>query len=295
MDKEKENFGQGREFSAWRPAAWLRVTGADATVFLQGQLTNDLRQLGATGAVYGLFLNHKGRVLADAFVLRGWEAGEFWVGSYFSRGAAIREHLEAFVIADDVSIEDQTGRWAGVAVWGEAPLPADVAVFEFSGRRSAAANREWVFPAEQAERVRAALAGRAELTADEVERRRIRGGIAAVPADIGPGELPNEGGLEAVAVSYTKGCYLGQEVMARLKSMGQVRRQLRRVRGRGPLPALPAALFQGDRKVGELKTAVADEGGFEGLALLTLLALQAETPLAWTASGEAVVAEEAIA
>jgi folate-binding protein YgfZ len=128
----------------------------------------------------------------------------------------------------------------------------------------------------------ACLAGLRELTETEIKRRRVRAGIPAIPADIGPGELPNEGGLDAVAISYTKGCYLGQEVMARLKTMGQVRRCLQRVAWSGPVPTLPAALHLGGRKVGELRSAVATENGSEGFALLTLLNLPANAELSFS-------------
>src|SRR4051794_14169243 len=92
----------------WRPACWLRVAGEDAANFLQGQFTNDLRALSDTGAIYGLWLTIKGKVLADSFVLRGSYPHEFWVGSYFSPATLIRERLESYVIADDVSVEDMT-------------------------------------------------------------------------------------------------------------------------------------------------------------------------------------------
>ena len=100
--------------------------------------------------------------------------------------------------------------------------------------------------------------------------------------------MPNEGGLEADAISYTKGCYLGQEVMARLKSMGQVRRRLLRVRGRGEISGqLPLPLFVGARQVGELRSAVPDGAGeFIGLAMLSLLHLGTGGALA-TAPGAA--------
>jgi folate-binding protein YgfZ len=91
--------------------------------------------------------------------------------------------------------------------------------------------------------------------------------------DIGPRDLPNEGGLEEVAVSYTKGCYLGQEVMARLKNLGQVRRRLHLVQGPGFPPQPGRPLYQGDRKVGETRSAAADGNKFLGLAMLSLVNL----------------------
>lgn len=272
----------------WKPAAWLRVTGSDSFSFLQGQFTNDLRGLGESGAVYGLWLNHKGRVLADSFVLRGGGTEEFWVGSYFSEAAAIRERLEAYVIADDVVVEDVTAKWVGVTVFGRGEGRIEGAP-GFSGRRARGACVEWMVPAGAIETVKTRLEGAVELSAEEMERRRIEAGIPAVPRDIGPGELPNEGGLETTAISYTKGCYLGQEVMARLKSMGQVRRRLVRVRGSGEVAALPAGLFQGERKVGELRSAVRSGDGFVGLALVSLLNARAEAGLALTEGGPEVV------
>jgi folate-binding Fe-S cluster repair protein YgfZ len=85
--------------------------------------------------------------------------------------------------------------------------------------------------------------------------------------------LPAEGGLDEIAISYTKGCYLGQEVMARLKNLGQVRRQLHLVRGKGVPPPPGTALHQGERKVGELRSAAADGDGFLAMAMLSLVNL----------------------
>jgi folate-binding protein YgfZ len=145
--------------------------------------------------------------------------------------------------------------------------------FVFPGRRGSGEDTEWVFPTTETAAVQALLSGVREADLDEMARRRIAAGIPAVPADVGPDDLPNEGGLEDVAISYTKGCYLGQEVIARLKSMGQVRRRLVRVAGAGAeIPRLPAALFLGTRQVGELRSAVGDgAGGLIGLAMLSLL------------------------
>lgn len=277
----------------WRPAAWLRVAGPDALNFLQGQFTNDLGALAAEPAVYGLWLDQKGRVLGDSFVLRaGPEA--FWVGSYFSAAAALRQRLEAYIIADDVTVEDETAAWAGISLLGagaesaagELGLP-----LRFGGRRAAEPGVEVLFAAETLPAVEARLDALPwpRLSADVMERLRIRSGITAVPRDVGPADLPNEGGLETVAISYTKGCYLGQEVMARLKSMGRVRRRLRRVAGPGAPPVPPAPLFQGGKKMGELRSAAAEGGGFIGLAMLMLAGLDPGAGLAFAPGGPPTV------
>ena len=284
----------------WKPGAWLRVSGEDAASFLQGQFTNELRGLAEGEAVYGLWLNLKGKVVADSFVMVA-AAREFWVGSYFSSAEIIRERLESHIIADDVTIEDCTGGWEGVSVLGvegiTAQLHGKVEAHEgivFRGRRDAAESAEWLFPTESVgnlDRILSGWGGVREIDALEMERRRIVAGIPAVPGDVGLGDLPNEGGLDAGAISYTKGCYLGQEVMARLRSMGQVRRRLLRVFCvAGEAPLRPAGLFVGERKIGELRSAAGDgAGGFVGLAMLSLLHLPLETGLALTPGGVPVV------
>lgn len=275
----------------WQPAAWLRVSGDDAATFLQGQFTNDLRGLSQADAIYGLWLTVKGKVVADSFVLRGKQPEEFWVGSYFSRAETIRERLESYIIADDVVIEDVTADWSGLTVFGATEVgrgPATPDELLFSGRRAREACIERMFRTSEAAHVQAAFGGARELDAVDMARRRIEAGIPAVPMDIGAGDLPNEGGLEAEAISFTKGCYLGQEVMARLKSMGQVRRRLVRVSGaRGDeLPLLPAPLFAGPRQVGELRTAVRVEAGLAGFAMVSLLHVQPGAKLAFAANAE---------
>lgn len=282
------------QFSEAKLGAILRVTGEDAASFLQGQFTNELRGLKAGGGVYGLWLNQKGKVLADSFVVaNGGDAG-FEVVSYFSAAAGLRQRLEDYIIADDVVVEDLTAQCAAVALLGPGVgawfAQEARAGFGFPGRRTKEENWTWIFPSAERETVRAQLTGWRELDAAELERRRITAGIPMVPADIGPGDLPGEGGLEAVAISYTKGCYLGQEVMARLKSMGQVRRRLRRVRGPGGVPKVPAPLWQEGRQVGELRSVVATADGFAGLAMLSLINLRPEQPIALEVAGSAEIA-----
>jgi folate-binding protein YgfZ len=281
------------EYSKWKPGTLLRVSGEDAANFLQGQFTNELRGLAAGSGVYGLWLNQKGKVLGDSFVLPGVFEGELMVASYFCPAEGIVRRLEDYVIADDVVLEEITAGWMGVSIFGvgaQAWLAENARIGRiFPGRRTTEASWEWIFPVECESDVLSQLAGAVEIGADEVVRRRIEAGIPAIPFDIGPGDLPGEGGLEVVAISYTKGCYLGQEVMARLKSMGQVRRRLMRVCGRGELPVMPAGLWQGAKQVGELRSAVGRPGGFTGLAMLSLVNWQPGVAMAREANGPAEI------
>ena len=277
----------------YRPACVLRATGTDAATFLQGQFSNDLGNMSPGSAVYGLWLDRRGRVLADSHVIRGTGSGEFWIASISSPAAAIARHLGDHIIADDVEIGDETNGWRGVSLIGEGvagwlagePRPGLV----FPGRRASGENWEWIHREADAPTADAALKGAQDLEAPEVERMRIGSGIPSVPADIGPADLPNEGGLDAQAISYSKGCYLGQEVMARIRSTGRVRRTLVRVRGSGAIPALPAGLWRGDKREGELRTAVAGAAGYLGLALVSLGAASAGDRLAVAPGAPATV------
>jgi folate-binding protein YgfZ len=277
-------------FHVFRPAAWLKISGEDAFGFLQGQFTNELR--GEPRKVtYGLWLNQKGRVLADSHVLRE-ESNQFRVLSDHSLALTIVQRLEQYIIADDVVVQDETEKVWALAIWSSesnkpplkdlvwtAPAPGEFqyseGVWIIPGRRNNLENYELIGPEAEVGKWRKKLlaAGGVEVGADAMELARISSGVPSVPQDIGPGDLPNEAGLETNAISFTKGCYLGQEVMARLKNMGKIRRQLRRIRGKGPAPKAGASLFQEAKKVGEIRSAISTAEGFAALGMLTHLGL----------------------
>jgi folate-binding protein YgfZ len=275
------------------PAGILRVSGPDAHTFLQGQFTNDLSKITPGGHVYGLWLDRKGRVMADSHVVMADGGGEFLIASISSPAAVIETHLGAHIIADDVAIADETASWRGMSLAGAgsgAWLAGESrGGFFFPGRRCSGENWEWMFPAADAERAQAAVSGARTLLPEDMELMRIGSGIPSVPGDIGPADLPNEGGLDRDAISYSKGCYLGQEVMARIKSLGRVRRTLVRVRGPGAVPALPAGLWLGGRREGEIRSAVRDAGGFSGLALVSVACAASGAPLALAAGSAGTV------
>jgi folate-binding protein YgfZ len=289
---------------AYRPTAVLRVTGEDAFTFLQGQFTNELRQV-ADSVVYGLWLNQKGKVLADSHVLR-LEEKEFVLVSPRSANVVIRRRLEDYVVADDVAVTDKTDTVHGLALWGvgcgerlSALLGAvpDRGKFLrkdqlliFAGRRTGQENYEIIGPGSKLTELRESFKGSDDVETgfDEAEVVRLQAGIPAVPADIGPNDLPNEGELEHTALSYTKGCYLGQEVMARIKNLGQVRRHLRVVQGVGVAPKPGSPLFQDGRKTGEIRSVAPMADGFIAMAMLTKLGLKENAGLAFSADGPEV-------
>ena len=197
--------------------AVVRITGEDAAAFLQGQCTADLRGGALTDA---LWLNRKGRVLAHTVVAKEAD-GSFLLLCPHLAAEALIAVVTANVIADDVVATDETAAWGRWIAWGAEPALADAKIFPT--RRFGVAAWDLLTPAGSA------VPGEPGSLA-ELESARIAAGVPSVPADCGASEFPQECGLD-VWVSYTKGCYLGQEVMARIQSMGSLRRILRRVEG----------------------------------------------------------------
>jgi len=280
------------------PAGWLRVGGEDVVGFLQGQCSQDVAGLPVGRCAYALWLSQKGRVEADSLVFR-LGPREYALLSEGTAGGFLRERFERFIIADDVTVRDDTDGTEAFWLVGpaealaEAGLGGPLAIGEVRSVSGGLIARDprrdgwrslWVGPAGAGAEWTARWPG---IDAARWEALRLEAGVIRVPEDLGSGELPNEGGLERDAISYTKGCYLGQETVARLRSMGQVRRRLHRVRGQGPAPgAAVKDLFQAGRRVGELRSrADAPGGGFVGFALLTLLHLDSQRGLAVDAAG----------
>ena len=272
----------------YTPAACLLVTGEDAADFLQSQFSSELRPFEAGQCTYGLWLDVKGKVIADAWVLcEGEEA--FRIVSEHCRASEIAAKLEKHIIADDVEIEVQAGPGAMallgagaperlVSLFGQCPEPGQFVRFEggvaWGGRRSAQPSYELLFDAEAsltAFRERFEALGVSWVDSNRIARERLQAGIPQVPAEIGSGELPGEGGFERDAVSFTKGCYLGQEVVARMHNLGKARRALYILEGEGEVPTCPLPLTNDAGKtVGELRSAIVQDQGWRGVALLKI-------------------------
>ncbi len=274
----------------------LNPFGPDANTFLQGQFTQDLR-LFLENAAYGLWLNSRGKALADSFVLR-LQDNHYLIFSPHTKAETLRQRLEDYLVADEVTLSDKTDEWAWIAWWGEgaravlqqagastsetANLQRLESALIWPGRSSLAENYWLLCPKTDAPTWLARLqaAGASEATEEEADRERIVSGIPHVPDDIGPSDFPNEGGLEHDAISYNKGCYLGQEVMSRLKNLGQIRRCLHLVRGNGAAPALGTPLQQNGGECGQIRTSAKDgSDGFVAMAMMSLLRYEPNSPV----------------
>lgn len=258
------------EIFPYEMAAHLRITGEDACDFLQSQFSNDLRPFESGQATYGLWLDAKGKVLADSWV-RCEGPERFRLFSEHCSGTLIAEKLERHIVADDVEIEVLPGS-AALAVLGAVPDSSGEegeAALVLPGRRSVEPSWEYVF--RDAE-LRDAFIRKNDaklVSENQIQLLRLEAGIPMVPAEIGPGELPGEGRLDCDAIAFNKGCFLGQEVVARMHNVGKATRSLYLVRGKGQEPDCPQALTNESGKVlGELRTAYPDQAGWVGVALL---------------------------
>lgn len=205
----------------------LRLTGADAFRFLNGQMTNDLRKATETSAIQASVLNAKGKLSAHIFISAEPEA--FVLDGDPELGAELAARLDRYIIADDVRIEDVTDRYSIFHVLSETPASA------LQPARSVAANRFGIpghdlwFEKEgvERERVREQLADTFAFC-DEAgaEIFRIEQGIPRWGRELTDEIIPVEANLEATSIDYFKGCYVGQEVISRMKMSGQTNKRL---------------------------------------------------------------------
>ncbi|WP_027459661.1 YgfZ/GcvT domain-containing protein [Deinococcus murrayi] len=228
------------------PSSALRLTGPDRVDFAQGQMTNDLRGAPTPGLVAACFLNVRGQIEFFARVYK--RSGDVYLHLGAGQAPALAERLRRYIIFDQVELGDLSADLRTIHIWREADCPGwnpaggDAQEFELAGaavlggrvNRTGGAGVDLHFLARQEEAVLGALTG-AEVPLSELHAARIRAGIPDVDADGFAGTLIPEIGLDVggplPAISYRKGCYVGQEIMARLEARGQARYGLARLRG----------------------------------------------------------------
>jgi tRNA-modifying protein YgfZ len=268
----------------------IRLTGADRLEFLHGQTTNDIKGVPSPGGLRTLILNAKGQIEFDVRVYRRQSQSQedLYIQTAGGLASDVIARLQRYVVFDDVKLEDISDqiRILHVCGQGTTALIAELGfdangaptqlVQTFAGTILAArVNRG------EAEGIDLhALSSRTDALIKWLESHRVNGfgtvslehfrilhGLADAHRDKFLGMLPQECGLE-YAVSYRKGCYIGQEIMARLEARGHTNRQLRLVRLRHEIATGSKVIFN-EREVGVIGSCVTDhQRGYFALGVI---------------------------
>jgi folate-binding protein YgfZ len=211
---------------------------------LNGQVTQDVKRV-ADGdrALPSCVTDAKGRLQFRVRLHRSRE-GEWRVSSEHADPDALFARLSRYLIADDAEAIDATGEWRMVHVTGTLPPGLEFHAVE-SDRIGLPGWDVWIPAAASADSL-VPLLSIAEWSAAEAETQRVIAGIPAWGSELTEGMLPPEAGLDRTDISYAKGCYIGQEVISRIKSAGKVNRKLVRL-----VVDADAALKAGDLLFGE--------------------------------------------
>lgn len=290
-------FPPGSAGSAGAAASWaplparsaLLVEGADAVRFIDNFTTASLAPLAIGGGTEGFFADGRGQVIAVATLLR--TPGGIWIDAASGLAGRLHEHLEHYHIREAVSFHDASAERAAflvhghnAAAWlgGQAgiSLPLDALTHcsaDLGGMPVTIVATEWYGPggalvitsAADADRMAAWLAatGLPQLSSADVDAARIDAG-SPEPHDVPAKTLPQELGRDARAICFTKGCYLGQETVARLDALGHVNRRLVGIAtGSAMPPAVNAEIMVDGAVVGTITSACLSPTLGEGLGL----------------------------
>ena len=265
--------------------AFVRVSGRDATRLLQNVVTSDIDALAVGEGQYGLALTPKGRPIADAWIVR--EADDAYVCACES-GAEdeLAGMLRRYRLASRVEIASVSGARTLLerphAAPGEGWHPGPLGALLLAGPEDARAALE------------SALAGGAvAISAGTREALPIEHGLPRFGIDFDSSNLPAEAGVVERAVSFTKGCYIGQEPIVRLAHRGHANRELHRLH-LDEVPVLPSTLLDGEREVGRLTSiAGVPEGGAAALGYVRRTVEDGTPLVALGARGERVAVRDA--
>lgn len=307
---ELDTLLQQAGFAQRNNRAFLRITGADATRWLNGMVTNAAQALAPGEGNYNFLLNAQGRIQGDCLLFRDANAeGDpaFLLATDGAQIEAIQAHLDRYIIMDDVELTPADSDEITLELLGpEAPqhlaaldLPA-LAPLRLAHAATPHGSILLLTPAEggvpkfelradtatlAALRERLYSMGIAEITQGTLEQLRLLEGTPRFGTDIRDRELPQETN-QTHALHFAKGCYLGQEIVERIRSRGQVHRVLTPFRLQGSLPTtLPIPLEAQGKAVGELTSAaeVHLSGGpaFLALGYVRREALDTHVPLTY--------------
>ena len=258
-------------------AGKLALVGPQAGEFLDGQVTNEVGSLEIGSGVYAALLTPKGKMLGDLRVLRVSENELLLICERVAL-QAIFDTIRRALLGWDAELQKRTIEMGLLSVIGDADqLVPGLGAAEHSSKQfnegyavRTDVGIDFVVPAERTETTRAELLvdGIAEIAADDAEIVRVEQGRPRYGVDLDDSVIPQEAGLNKRAVSFTKGCYVGQETVARMHYKGKPNRHLRGLRLSEPL-APGTTLRSGDKEVGKISSAVVSPRlGPIGLALV---------------------------
>jgi folate-binding protein YgfZ len=241
----------------------VEVTGADRAAFLQGLVSNDVTRAAPGVAVWAALLTPQGKYLADFFVFA--EGKRLLLDCARDAAPGLVTALSRFRLRSKVALRDASAEFAGHAGWGGAPLPDD-----------ALAAPDPRLP-EAGWRALSPVPLQADATAEDYDRHRLSLGLPDGAPDLEREKsVLLEGGFDELSgISWTKGCYMGQELTARTKYRGLLKRRLFPVAVDGPAPPPGTPVTRDGAEVGEMRSA---RDGL-GLALLRIEAAEAGAPL----------------
>jgi folate-binding protein YgfZ len=248
----------------------LKLTGPDAAAYLQSQVTNEIEALEPGDGCYAALLDRKGHVQADMRVLV-LAQGELWLEAESTGFEALRRHLQTYRIGREIELTDVSGGRAIVSLIGPAgqelagvPSPSPEHANSLDERDGTEVltvatdlGLDLICRSEDAERLRAGLlaSGAHEVSEQAAEILRVESGRPRFGLDFGPESMPAEAGIVERAVDFEKGCYIGQEPVARLHYRGKPNRRLCGLTLSAPAER-GTPLRLGDREVGALGTTV---------------------------------------
>lgn len=279
----------------------LALTGDERRDFLHGQVTNDIEALEPGRGCYAAFLTHKGKMLGDLRVLDFGD--ELWLDCEravlqdlftmirrYKLGRAVELHKRTLEQGLLSLVGPQAAAVAGVALEGEHANAASVLGGADVRLVATDVGIDVICAAEELDRVRAALLEAGAVAVDEAaaEVLRVEAGRPRWGFELDQAVIPQEAGLNDRAVSFTKGCYVGQETVARLFYRGKPNRHLRGLRLSGAGAASGDPLMLGEKEVGRVASVV--ESPRHGPIALALVRRQAE-PGAQLAVGDGLTAE----
>jgi folate-binding protein YgfZ len=209
------------DLSRWRKVA---VTGGDALEWLNDLISADISRLGTGRSVRSLLLSPTGRVRAE-FMVSLPEDDLLLIQDPSQR--SIMELLGPYTLSSEIVLADRTAELAMFALPNLTETPADVPALSTTPS-CLGPGIDLVAPAEEHDRVLASLAGPlSQATEEDVDAWRVIAGLPRLGVDVVEEDLPQEAGLEG-AVAFDKGCYLGQEAVAKVRNLGHPRRLLLR-------------------------------------------------------------------